>query len=138
MATTFDTLVQMIATMRSSVTDEVALTTIDMFPTWESVIGKQLTQDYITNQCHRFQYNNELYRLVQPHTPQADWTPDKTPALWVKVSLEEWPEWVQPAGAHDAYKKGDKVTHNGKKWTSSSDANVWEPGVFGWDEYKEG
>lgn len=42
-----------------------------------------------------------------------------------------WPEWVQPTGAHDAYAKGSQVTHNGEKYVSQIDANVWEPGVFG-------
>lgn len=42
--------------------------------------------------------------------------------------------WVQPAGAQDAYKKGDIVTHNGKTWESTADNNVWEPGVYGWVE----
>ena len=45
---------------------------------------------------------------------------------------EEYPEWVQPTGAHDAYNIGDKVTHNGKTWVSDVDNNVWEPGVYGW------
>ena len=47
---------------------------------------------------------------------------------------EEYPEWVQPTGAHDAYAQGAKVSHNGKKWTSDIAANVWEPGVYGWTE----
>lgn len=37
-------------------------------------------------------------------------------------------------GAHDAYAAGDKVSHGGKHWTSTADANVWEPGVYGWTE----
>lgn len=41
-------------------------------------------------------------------------------------------EWVQPTGAHDAYKAGARVTHNGQAWTSTVDANTWEPGVYGW------
>ncbi len=41
--------------------------------------------------------------------------------------------WVQPAGAHDAYKLGALVTHKGSTWENTgSDANVWEPGVYGW------
>lgn len=36
--------------------------------------------------------------------------------------------------AHDAYAQGDKVSHNGKHWTSKVDNNVWEPGVYGWTE----
>lgn len=43
----------------------------------------------------------------------------------------DWPEWVQPTGAHDAYAKGSQVTHHGEKYVSQIDANVWEPGVFG-------
>ena len=42
--------------------------------------------------------------------------------------------WKQPTGGHDAYKKGDKVTHKGKTWVSNVDANVWEPGAYGWEE----
>lgn len=62
--------------------------------------------------------------------------PSETPAIWKRVWLEEWPEWRQPLGSHDAYSKGAKVTHNAKKWISNVDANVWEPGVYGWDEAK--
>lgn len=106
--------------------DETALTGIALYPVWSSGISVSVND--------RYQYNNKLYKCVQAHTTQADWTPDKTPALWVEVSLDEFPEWKQPAGAHDAYGKGDKVKHNGKKWESTADANVWEPGVHGWSE----
>lgn len=106
--------------------DETALTGIALYPVWSSGISVSVND--------RYQYNNKLYKCVQAHTTQADWTPDKTPALWVEVSLDEFPEWKQPAGAHDAYAKGDKVKHNGKKWESTADANVWEPGVHGWSE----
>ena len=41
-------------------------------------------------------------------------------------------EWVQPLGAHDAYVKGDTVTHAGKTWVSTVTPNTWEPGVSGW------
>ena len=78
------------------------------------------------------QYDGSLYRVIQPHTSQADWTPDKVPALFTRVSIEEYPDWVQPTGAHDAYSKGDKVAHSGKHWQSDVDGNVWEPGVYGW------
>lgn len=106
--------------------DETALTGIALYPVWSSGISVSVND--------RYQYNDKLYKCVQAHTTQADWTPDVTPALWVEVSLDEFPEWKQPAGAHDAYAKGDKVKHNGKKWESTADANVWEPGVYGWSE----
>lgn len=78
-------------------------------------------------------YDGKLYKCVQAHTSQSDWTPDKTPALWAVAGdpAEEWPEWSQPIGAHDAYNKGDKVSHNGKHWVSTVDSNVWEPGAVG-------
>lgn len=58
------------------------------------------------------------------------WTPIGNP-------LEEFPEWVQPLGAQDAYSKGAKSAHGGKRWVSDVDGNVWEPGVYGWTEYSE-
>ena len=82
-------------------------------------------------------YNDELYRVVQDHTTQRDWTPDITPALYTKISVEEFPQWVQPTGAQDAYKIGDKVTYDNEHWISTADNNVWQPGVYGWDEVNE-
>lgn len=49
-------------------------------------------------------------------------------------TADEYPEWIQPTGAHDAYKIGDKVSYNDKHWVSTIDGNVWAPGVAGWDE----
>jgi hypothetical protein len=43
------------------------------------------------------------------------------------------PDWVQPSGAHDAYPLDALVRHNGSVWKSLYAANVWEPGVFGWE-----
>ena len=85
-------------------------------------------------------YDGALYKCVQDHTSQADWTPDAAASLWSATSdpAEEWPAWSQPVGAHDAYSAGAKVSHNGKHWTSNQDGNVWEPGAFGWTEAVEG
>ena len=110
----------------ASLSDAEALEVPMLFPSWKA------ETDYGAEQ--RIEYGGTLYRCVQAHTSQTDWTPPATPALWVLVSLEEWPDWVQPLGAHDAYNIGAKVTHNGKRWTSDIDANVWEPGVYGWTE----
>lgn len=83
--------------------------------------------------------NGNLYKCVQAHRSQADWEPENTPALWTKIGdpTEEYPEWSQPLGAHDAYPLGAKVSHNGKKWVSDVANNVWEPGVYGWTEVVE-
>lgn len=47
---------------------------------------------------------------------------------------DEWPEWVQPTGAHNAYSNGDKITYNGKRYISTMDGNVWSPDAYpaGW------
>lgn len=80
-----------------------------------------------------------LYRCVQAHVSQESWTPEDAPSLWTRIAdpAQEWPEWIQPTGAHNAYAKGAKVSHNGKRWISDVDANTWEPGVYGWTEHIE-
>ena len=49
---------------------------------------------------------------------------------------EEYPEYVQHMGAHDAYKIGDKVTYNGKKYICKLDNCVWNPDTYpaGWEK----
>lgn len=46
---------------------------------------------------------------------------------------EDWPEYVKPTGAHDAYHNGDKVTYNGKHYlciAPEGAAVVWSPDVY--------
>lgn len=108
--------------------DEKALENIYLYPKWEADID--VAKD------ERQRDGDTLYKCTQPHHTQADWPPHLTPALWVIVSLDEWPEWVQPTGAQDAYAKDAHAAHIGKRWISDVDDNVWEPGVFGWTEVK--
>ena len=115
---------QLIEQLAVTLDDETALTGVELFPAW--VVGKA----YAIND--RAQYNGTLYKCVQAHTSQADWMPSATPALWKTVSLDEYPEWVQPTGAHDAYNIGDKVTYNGQHYVCTSNANVYAPDVYGW------
>ena len=99
-----------------------------LFPTWSPdavaySIGAVVKYAGMTAKC------------VQAHTSQADWEPTDTPALW--TAFRPWGvalPWVQPIGATDAYVIGERVTHNDSTWTSTLDANVWAPGVTGWDE----
>lgn len=51
-------------------------------------------------------------------------------------SGDEWPEYKQPTGAHDAYHVGDKITYNGKHYTCVLDGCVWTPDTYpqGWQE----
>lgn len=129
-------LVKFAKAARLTADDETALTGLDLYPHWEDNIGLTITSDDIANGLNRYQHNGELYKVVQPTVFQTQYEPgaEGTSSIFVKISLEEYPEWVQPTGAHDAYAKGDRVTHNSKKWISDIDANVWEPGVYGWNE----
>ncbi len=84
-------------------------------------------------------HEDKLYRCLQAHTSQEDWTPASAPSLWKEIGdpTAEYPEWSQPLGATDAYALGDKVSHNNKHWVSTAANNVWEPGVYGWEEVTE-
>ena len=80
-----------------------------------------------------------LYKVVQAHTSQADWPLSSTPALYTPLGVtaadpEAVPEWVQPAGAHDAYQTGDRVRYQGTVYESLADGNVYAPDVWsaGW------
>ena len=119
-------IIKAIKVLRESADDELALKTQDIYPKWE--VGKAYEKDF------RLCYNDVLYKVLQAHTSQADWTPDVAVSLYVKVSVEEYPEWHQPQGSHDAYMKNDKCSHNEKRWVSDIDYNTYEPGVYGWDE----
>ena len=115
---------QLIERLAVTLSNETALTGVELFPMW--AIGRAYAVD------DRVQHDSTLYKCVQAHTSQADWTPDATPALWVVVSIDEYPEWVQPTGAHDAYNTGDKVSYNGKHYVCTIDGNAYAPDVYGW------
>lgn len=102
----------------------------NQFPEWQA--------DVSYAQSDIVSYGGKLYRCNQAHTSQADWTPDTSASLWKEIGdpTVEYPEWSQPLGAFDAYAAGAKVSHNGKNWVSTVDNNVWEPGVYGWNEVK--
>lgn len=112
--------------MSGTLDDSAALDSPELFPTWQDNTTYEIGQ--------RVRHGNTLYRVLQDHTSQADWTPDIAYSLFAKVLIPDEttiPEWEQPDSTNP-YSKGDKVTHNGKTWVSDIDGNVWEPGVYGW------
>ena len=109
--------------------DEEAVESVELFPAWQTGTAYEAQT--------RVRYGGLLYRCEQAHTSQSDWTPDATPALWTEVATPgEIPVWRQPTGAQDAYAKGDRVHYpdaDGPVYASTIDANVYEPGVYGWE-----
>ena len=114
-----------------SLSDTDALEAVELFPAWA------VDAEYSVNE--RVRYGSNLYRCVQTHRAQQDWTPDITPSLWTEVAEPgEIPVWKQPTGAQDAYMSGDKVWYPEKDTTvyvSTIDDNVWKPGEYGWEEF---
>ena len=109
--------------------DEDAYVMRYLYPEW---LGDGLT--YKAND--RLMYNNKFYKVLQDHTSQSDWTPDTASSLYVEIAdpSNEYPEFKQPTGSHDAYAKGSKITFEGKHYISLIDANVYSPTAYpaGW------
>lgn len=116
----------------ATLTDEQAFATPELFPVWAVGVA------YLVSE--RIRYDGMLYRCVQAHTSQEGWEPSETPALWTAVAEPgEIPVWVQPTGAQDAYRLGDKVHYpdaNGPVYVSTIDYNTYQPGVYGWEKEK--
>ena len=110
-------------------TDEQAIVMKYLYPTWSGNGIKYKKDD-------RLMYNDVFYKVLQDHTSQESWTPDTASSLFTVVGNpeEEYPEFIQPTGAHNAYAKGDKVTFEGKKYKSLIDNNVYSPTAYpqGW------
>lgn len=121
-------IVDALVTLRESASDADALNAIVIYPAWREGVS------YAAGQ--RVRHDGTLYKVLQDHTSQSDWTPGAAPSLFAKVLIPDpgiIPEWEQPDSTNP-YMQGDKVTHNGKTWMSDTDWNVWEPGVYGWTE----
>lgn len=111
----------MFAIQTANLSDDQALTVADFYGEWKS--GTEYKAETI------IKYENELYRVVQDHTAQEDWLPNKAVSLYslIRINDNGIEEWSQPTGGHDAYKKGVIVQHNDHIWESLVDGNVWEP-----------
>lgn len=115
--------------LRDNLDDEVAGNHPNLYADW--VVDKA----YDSNE--RVCFNGVTYKVLQPHVSQAEWTPEAAPSLFAKVLVSDNPDevlaWEQPDSTNP-YMTGDKVMHADKVWVSIVDNNVWEPGVYGWEE----
>lgn len=122
-----------------TLTEEQALEIASVYPAWAAgtayAVGDIVS--YGTNPVG----DPQLYKVVQTHTAQAEYTPDASPSLYDAFGLDEsgYTIWAQPSGVHDAYNTGDIVNYNGTLYKSLIDGNVWAPDVYpaGWEEYQE-
>lgn len=129
MAEQFRKALQMLA---MSLDDEKAMEVATIYDHWHAgktyAVGDFLT--YGKNSVG----DPQLYKVVQAHTSQADWTPDTAVSLFSAIGLDEqgYPVWSRPTGAHDAYNKGDIVAYKGTLYVSLMDGNIYSP-----EEYSE-
>lgn len=115
----------------SEMTDEQALESSVFFREWNG-------NGVIYEVGQRITYNDILYKVLQSHTSQMDWTPDVSPSLYAKVLISDEntiPEWQQPDSTN-AYMTGDKVMFEEKTYESLIDNNIWNPIDYpaGWQE----
>lgn len=94
-----------------------------MYQNWE-----EYEDGYIFKVNDRVEYKDKLWKCLQDHDKQVNREPDIAVSLWVIAYTEEYPEWKQPTGAHDAYNTGDKCTYQGKKYISKINGNTTIPG----------
>ena len=71
---------------RNTASDQTAAKAVELYPAWAE--GIEITQDMIDKGQNRYQFGGKLYKCIQPHTTQADWTPDITPALFTVIDVE--------------------------------------------------
>ena len=126
-------------------TEEQALTLKDFYPWWSPDI------DYKTGDRVRHPSGDgiKLYEVLQDHT-STDLQPQEVNYWYVDIAhriatdedgnpTDEYPDWVQPTGYENVYKRNDIVKHNGKVWVLDADTSAYEPGTThsGWIEREE-
>ena len=120
--------------------DEQALLVPSVFPLWQVEVVYEVG--------FKVRHKDILYKVLQAHTSQADWTPDVAVSLFAKVLAEpvvdpetgeiDIPKWEQPDSTNP-YMTGDKVNYDGVIYESTIDNNVWSPAEYptGWKVVEE-
>lgn len=116
----------------------------DSYPIWENLEdGFAFGVDFKVQALEGVEL--KVFRIIQPHAKQSDRHPSLTPALWTKIEISGGVEvWAQPTGGDGKYPFIDpltgnpyRVSHLDNIWVNTVPAptlNVWEPGVYGWEE----
>lgn len=124
----------------ASLDDEKAMEVATVYDPW--AVGKAYAVGEFVTYGTNSVGDPQLYKVVQAHTSQADWTPDTVASLFVSIGMDAdgYPVWSKPTGAHDAYNKGDIVDYNGNLYRSLMDGNIYSPDEYpsGWEVYDGG
>ena len=120
-----DAVLTLVSMLADNLSDEDALKVPALYDEWRPGVnykkGKRLLRA------------GELYRVLRDHLSQSGWEPENAASLYAKVlpgQSGEIGEWVQPDSTN-GYSEGDQVSHNGHRWESTANDNVWEPGAVG-------
>ena len=118
-------------TVTANLTDEEAVKVVGLYLPWK------VDENCVVGEIRR--YNDKLYRCLQEHTTQANWTPDVTPALWVEVAAEgEYREIKEGMLPTEAFALGEIGWYKTKDnlWESLIDNNTWTPDAYpqGWKQ----
>lgn len=116
---------------KGNVDEETARQHTELFEAW--------TTDTVYEVGAMRQHEGNLYKCLQSHTSQENWTPDATPALWVEVAPpNEYREIKDNMLSTEAfaldeigwYKTEDNL------WKSLIDANTYTPETYpaGWEK----
>lgn len=111
-------------------------------------VQNDLTDDEHTELIELAQSKANPVLSYAPFQDQIDKLAEKIKALEDRVThieegepddppiIDEWPEFVQPTGAHDAYNIGDKITFNGEHYVCKMNGCVWSPTDYpqGWEK----
>lgn len=115
----------------STLTDEQAIEVKELYQFWEVGV------DYAVDDVRR--HNDKLFRCLQAHTSQADWTPDAVPALWVEIAAAgEYREIKDNMLPTEAFALGEIGWYKSKDnlWKSLIPANTYTPETYpsGWEQ----
>lgn len=118
------------AMSRTVLTDAEASEASMMFPAWDKLLaeGKVFAQEDVDSR-YRLRYGDQLYAVTQPHTVQADWTPDAAVSMYEPIDYRDGyriiGEYITAANPFSAGEEG--IDADGVIWVSRVDDNVYTP-----------
>ena len=122
---------KMLSSSTEELSDEDALNVAALFPTWSSKLPKdgELQGEPVVA-GDRLWDDGKLWKVVQPHNVMPNWRPADTPALFVEVSIVEWPEIPENIPSTAPWMAGDKGTWQGQHYICQINKTVHNPSQY--------